>query len=65
MRTTLGLGKLREESINMEKIYNTMKNSGAACIAIGIASILLGVATGIIAIVFGAKLLTRKDEIVF
>ena len=49
----------------MEKIYNTMKNSGAACIAIGIASILLGVAPGIIAIVFGAKLLTRKDEIVF
>lgn len=49
----------------MEKIYNTMKNSGAACITIGIASILLGVATGIIAIVFGAKLLTRKDEIVF
>ncbi|EHI54978.1 hypothetical protein HMPREF9333_01825 [Johnsonella ignava ATCC 51276] len=49
----------------MEKVYNTMRNSGAACIAIGIISIVLGVATGIVAIVFGAKLLTRKDEIVF
>lgn len=49
----------------MEKIYKTMRNSGSACIVTGIISIVLGVTTGIIMIVFGAKLLKRKDEIVF
>ena len=45
----------------MEKAYLTMKNSGASSITLGI----IGVATGILAIVNGAKLLKHKKEITF
>ena len=45
----------------MEKIYKTMRNTGAASIAV--ASV--GLAAGIIAIVNGALLLKRKSEITF
>ena len=47
----------------MEKAYLTMKNSGASSITLGI--IVLVVATGILAIVNGAKLLKHKKEITF
>ena len=41
----------------MEKAYLTMKNSGASSITLGIIVLVVGVATGILAIVNGAKLL--------
>ena len=49
----------------MEKVYKTMRNSGAACIAVGIVIATVGLTTGIIAIVSGALLLKRKSEITF
>lgn len=49
----------------MEKVYKTMRNSGAACIAVGIVVAIVGLTTGIIAIVSGALLLKRKSEITF
>lgn len=49
----------------MEKIYKTMRNTGAASIAVGIVIASVGVTTGIIAIVSGALLLKRKSEITF
>ncbi len=49
----------------MEKIYKTMRNTGAASIAVGIVIASVGVTTGIIAIISGALLLKRKSEITF
>lgn len=49
----------------MERIYKTMRNTGAASIALGIVIASVGLTTGIIAIVNGALLLKRKSEITF
>lgn len=49
----------------MEKIYKTMRNTGAASIAVGIVIASVGLTTGIIAILSGALLLRRKSEITF
>ncbi|MEY8393532.1 hypothetical protein AALB64_01655 [Lachnospiraceae bacterium 45-P1] len=49
----------------MEKIYKTMRNTGAASIAVGIVIASVGLTTGIIAIISGALLLRRKSEITF
>ncbi len=49
----------------MEKVYNTMRNTGAANIAIGIVIAIAGLTVGVIAIVDGALLLKRKSDIVF
>ena len=49
----------------MERIYTTMRNIGAANIAIGIVLISVGVISGIVSIVTGAVLLKRKSEITF
>lgn len=49
----------------MEKIYRTMRNTGAASIALGIVIASVGLTTGIIAIISGAMLLKRKSEITF
>lgn len=49
----------------MERVYKTMRNTGAASIAVGIVIAIVGLTTGIIAIVNGAMLLKRKAEITF
>ena len=49
----------------MERIYKTMRNTGAASIAVGIVVASVGLAAGIIAIINGALLLKRKSEIKF
>lgn len=49
----------------MEKVYKTMRSTGASNIAIGIIMIVVGVSAGIVAIVSGAVLLKRKSEITF
>ena len=49
----------------MEKVYKTMRNAGAASIAVGIVITAIGVAAGIITIINGALLLKRKSEIMF
>lgn len=48
-----------------EKIYNTMKNSGAISIAFGIVSVVVGVVSGVFLIISGSKLLQRKSHIMF
>ena len=47
-----------------EKIYNTMKNAGRAGVAAGIVTIIAGLATGVVMIVYGAKLLFRKRDVI-
>lgn len=48
-----------------EKIYNTMKSTGVVNLVFGIVTICIGIATGIVMIVNGARLLKHKSEIMF
>ena len=49
----------------MERIYKTMRNTGAGCIAVGIIMAVTGLTVGIISIVNGALLLNRKSDLEF
>ena len=49
----------------MEKVYKTMRNTGAANIAIGIIVIVVGVSAGVVSIVTGANLVKKKSQIMF
>lgn len=51
--------------MDMEKVYLTMKRTGAGNIALGVLSISFGVISGIILIVSGANLLKKKNRISF
>ena len=46
-----------------EKIYKTMSRTGACSVAVGIVALVTGVATGILMIISGARLLKRKSDI--
>ena len=48
-----------------EKAYKSMSFAGAASITIGIIMAVVGVATGIVAIVSGARLLKDKKGLTF
>lgn len=48
-----------------EKIYKTMSGCGAGSIALGIIVLVTGVASGVLMLVSGARLLKRKTEITF
>lgn len=50
---------------HMERVYKTMRNTGAGCIAVGIIMAVTGLTVGIISIVNGSLLLKRKSEIEF
>ncbi|MDO4325238.1 MAG: hypothetical protein Q4E24_04245 [bacterium] len=49
----------------MERVYKTMRNTGAISIAVGIVVAVIGITAGTVAIVSGAILLKRKSEITF
>ncbi|MBS6951832.1 MAG: hypothetical protein LUH04_13250 [Clostridium sp.] len=49
----------------MEKVYKTMRNTGAGSIAIGVIIAVTGLTVGIVAIINGALLLKRKSDIIF
>ena len=48
-----------------EKTYKTMSGAGALNIVLGVVVMVTGVASGILLIVSGAKLLARKKKILF
>ena len=48
-----------------EKIYKTMNLTGALSMTAGIVIIVIGVVTGVITIVSGAMLLSRKKDVLF
>lgn len=48
-----------------EKVYKTMEHSGALAIAVGVVSIVTGVAGGVLLIISGARLLANKSKILF
>lgn len=49
--------------MDMEKIYLTMKRTGAGNIALGVVTICAGITAGIMMIVTGANLLKKKNDI--
>ena len=49
----------------MEKIYKTMRDTGAGSIALGIVIMIAGITVGIISIINGTLLLKRKNELTF
>lgn len=48
-----------------EKVYKTMGRSGALSIVVGVVSIVTGLAGGVLLIVSGARLLSRRTKILF
>ena len=48
-----------------EKAYKTMNSVGAGNLVIGIILVVVGLTTGILAIVNGARLLKRKSDLMF
>lgn len=46
-----------------EKIYKTMSSAGACSLTVGIVVLVTGIASGIMMIVSGARLLKKKSEI--
>ncbi len=48
-----------------EKVYKTMRGTGATNIVIGVLAMVVGVVSGILLIISGAKLLNRKSQILF
>ena len=51
--------------MDMEKIYLTMKRTGAGNIVLGILSICIGLASGIMLIITGANLLNFQCSFIF
>lgn len=49
----------------MEKVYKTMTTTGAGNVALGIVVLVTGIATGVVAIVNGARLLKDRKQITF
>ena len=45
-----------------EKIYKTMRGSGAMSIAVGVVTRITGIVCGILMIIVGAKLLASKSK---
>ena len=48
-----------------EKVYKTMKSTGAVNIVLGVVSLTVGIAAGVLLIISGAKLLAGKSKILF
>ncbi len=48
-----------------EDIYKSMNNVGTANIVIGSILVVVGVAAGVLSIVTGARLLAKKDNLLF
>jgi len=48
-----------------EKVYKLMGKSGAWNIALGVVVITIGLASGILLLISGAKLLANKNKIIF
>lgn len=49
----------------MEKVYKTMRSTGVANLILGICVLVTGIASGVLLIINGARLLSKKEEITF
>ncbi len=48
-----------------EKVYKVLNVVGAGSIAIGVVILVVGITTGVLSIIAGAKLLKEKQNIIF
>lgn len=48
-----------------EKLYKTMRGTGATNMVVGVLVLIVGITSGILLIIGGAKLLARKSNILF
>ena len=48
-----------------EKLYKTMNGAGALDIVLGVVVLVVGVASGVLLLISGAKLIARKSNILF
>ncbi|MGN1147753.1 MAG: hypothetical protein ACI4TB_04980 [Lachnospiraceae bacterium] len=48
-----------------EKLYRTMRGTGVTNIVVGILTMVVGITSGILLFISGAKLLSRKSNILF
>lgn len=48
-----------------EKVYKTMRGTGAWNIVIGVVVMVVGVAAGVMLVISGAKLLKDKSKVLF
>ena len=48
-----------------EKIYKAMSSAGAGSLVLGIIVLVTGIATGVLMIINGAKLIRRKSDLIF
>ena len=48
-----------------EKVYKTMNGAGALNIVLGVIAVVVGVTSGILLMISGSKLISRKSNILF
>lgn len=58
-------GVYARNEVSMEKVYKTMKSAGIISLVVGICITVIGFVTGAFMITTGARLLSRKKEILF
>jgi len=49
----------------MEKVFKTMRGTGVLNIVLGVVVLMIGIASGVLLIIGGAKLLGDKTKIMF
>mgnify|MGYP006981374353 FL=1 len=55
----------RQEDSMEEKIYKIMRGAGALNIVLGVISLVVGIAAGVLLIISGGKLVSGKSRILF
>ena len=55
----------RQEDSMEEKIYKIMRGAGALNIVLGVISLVVGIAAGVLPIISGGKLVSGKSRILF
>lgn len=58
-------GVYARNEVSMEKVYKTMNSAGISSLVVGICVTVIGCVTGAFLITTGARLLSRKKEILF
>ena len=48
-----------------EKVYKTMRGTGVTSMVVGVLCIVVGVASDVLMLISGSKLLSRKSDILF
>lgn len=66
-RDILMAGEKKQEGSRLmeQKVYKTMKSAGATNIAVGVITLVVGIASGILLIITGARLIAGKSKILF